>query len=61
MNFSASDTGRLDILEASLSDAGLYECRIVFTDGEVAGPVRIGFFTVIGTYIRKEGTYKRQS
>ena len=48
MNFSASDTGRLDIMEASLSDAGLYECRIVFADGEVAGPMRIGFLTVVG-------------
>ena len=50
MNVSASDTGRLDIMEASLSDAGLYECRIIFTDGEVEGPVSIGFLTVIGIH-----------
>lgn len=55
MDLPASTTTQLEIMDVSLSDAGHYECRITFTNGDVDGPVSMGHLTVIGTYVREGG------
>lgn len=39
----------LDVMEAELSDAGTYECRVVFTDNSTSDNINMGSLIVVGT------------
>lgn len=38
----------LDVAEAELSDAGTYECRLVFTNGSASSNTSMGSLMVVG-------------
>ena len=38
----------LDVMEAELSAAGTYECRVVFTDNSTTNNISMGSLTVVG-------------